>query len=144
LRRRGGSPKIGGMSYTPYMPRFPQVREPGLPAFEPGTERYRVSGGGAIVVPIYAGDHLKVVDREGRQRCEITAFGADGRGDLAALGLKVGTKSTGIADLLTGASEDARTITAALRRRGLSGRIDGAALLFEGDSRPGETVDLTA
>jgi hypothetical protein len=51
------------MNYTPYMPRFPLIREPGLPAFEPGTERYKVSGGGAIVAPIFRGDRV-TVDRE--------------------------------------------------------------------------------
>jgi aminomethyltransferase len=127
LRHRGGSSKIAAMNYTPYMPSFTQIREPGLPAFEPGTERYKVSGGGAVVVPIFRDDRITVIDREGRQRCEIAAFGADGRADLGALGLAVGTESAGIARLLAGETEDARTIAAALRRRGLSGRIDKIA-----------------
>src|SRR5262249_47806476 len=102
------------------------------------------SGGGAIVVQIFAGDRLTIVDREGRQRCEIAAFAVDGRADLGALRLKVGTESAGIARLLAGQDEDARTIAAALRPRRLPPGIDKAALLFEGDSRPGETVELTA
>src|SRR5262245_29600517 len=132
------------MNDTPYMRRFAQIREPGLPAFEPGTERYKVSGGGAIVVQIFAGDRLTIVDREGRQRCEIAAFASDGRADLGALGLQVGTESADIGRLLAGQDEDARTISAALRRRKLPAGIDKAALLFEGDSRPGETVKLAA
>jgi len=132
------------MNYTPYTPRFPQIREPGLPAFEPGTERYRLSGGGAIFVPIFQGDRISVVDREGRQRCEVAAFAADGREDLAALGLEAGTEPTCIARLLGGESEDARAIAAALRRRGLLGRIGKSAHLLGNDSRPGETAALTA
>src|SRR5215470_4588229 len=100
------------MNYTSYMPRFAQFREPGLPAFDPGMERYKVSGGGAIVVQVFAGDRLTIVDREGRQRCEIAVFSADGREDLAALGLKAGTESAGITRLLAGQGEDARTIAA--------------------------------
>jgi aminomethyltransferase len=131
------------MNYTPYTPRIPVIREPGLPAFEPGTERYRVAGGGAIILPVFAGDHIAIVDREGRQRCEVAAF-TGGREDLAALGLRPATESPGINDLLAGAGDDARTVGAALRRRGLSGRVDRAARVFDGDSRPGETVRLTA
>src|SRR5262249_4179092 len=144
LRRRGGSSKIAGMDYTPYMPRFPAIREPGLPAFELGTERYKVSGGGAILVPILQGERITIVDREGRQRCEIAAFAADGREDRGALRLKPGTSSAGISGLLAGESEDARKIAAALRRRGLPRRVDKAAHLFEGDSRPGEAAELIA
>jgi len=36
------------------------------------------AGGGALVVPICQGDRIAIVDREGRQRCEIAAFAADG------------------------------------------------------------------
>jgi aminomethyltransferase len=121
-----------------------QIREPGLPLFEPGTERYRVAGGGAIVLPLFPGDAVAIVDREGRQRCEIAAFAPDGRGDLAALSLKAKADSTGINRLLAGKGEDARAVGAALRQRGLPGQIGKAALLFEGDSRPGEEARLVA
>ena len=86
---------------------------------------------------------IRFADRQGRQRCEVAAF-TGGREDLAALGLRPATESPGINDLLAGAGDDARTVGAALRRRGLSGRVDRAARVFDGDSRPGETVRLTA
>jgi len=132
------------VNYTPYMPHFRPLREPGLPVFEPGTERYRIAGGGATIVPVFAGDRITIVDREGRQSCEIAAFGPDGREDLAALRLRPATESPGINALLSGGSEDARTIAAALRRRGLPGRIAKAARVFDGESRPGESVQMTA
>src|SRR5262249_13635217 len=132
------------MNYTPYMAQFRSVRQPGLPAFEPGTERHRVAGGGGLVVPLFAGDAVTVVDREGRQRCEIAAFAGDGREDIGALGLKAATESPGINRLRAGEGEEARAIGAALRQRGLPGRLGKAAVLFEGDSRAGESVQLTA
>ena len=132
------------MNYTPYMPQFRPIREPGLPVFEPGTERYRVAGGGAVILSVFPGDRIAIVDREGGQRCEIAAFAADGREDLAALGLRPGTDSSGIDALLSGESEDARTVATALRRRGLPGRVAKAARIFDGDSRAGESVELTA
>src|SRR5262245_58388956 len=121
------------MNYTPFMPRIPGIREPGLPAFEPGIERYKVSGGGAVVLSLFTGDRIAVIDREGRQSCEIAAFGPDGHEDLGALALDAGTQSAGIARLLAGGGEDARTIAAALSRRGLPRRIDGSAHLLGGD-----------
>jgi len=130
------------MNYTPYMAQFRSVRQPGLPAFEPGTERHRVAGGGGLIVPLLSGDAVTVVDREGRQRCEIAAFAGDGREDIAALGLKGTVESPGINRLLAGEGEDARAIGAALRQRGLPGQIGKAAVLFEGDSRAGESVPL--
>ena len=44
----------------------PKVLEPGLPALDPGVERYIVQGGGAIAIAIEPGDALEVVDLEGR------------------------------------------------------------------------------
>ena len=46
---------------------------PGMSALASGEERYTVRGGGAIAVPIHAGDHVRIVDVEGMQRCEIVA-----------------------------------------------------------------------
>ena len=40
-------------------------------ALPPGEERYTVPGGGAIAVPIHAGDHVRVVDVEGMQRLSL-------------------------------------------------------------------------
>lgn len=132
------------MNYTAYMPSFRPFREPGMPAFERGTERYKVGGGGAVVVQLFAGDGVTIVDREGRQRCEIAAFSSAGRLDLESLRLQPRSDSPGINRLLAGDGEDARAVAAALRRRNLPGRIDRAAHVFEGDSRPGEAVQLTA
>ena len=53
----------------PAPPRPSVIMRPGaLPA---GEERYTVPGGGAIAMPIHAGDHVRVVDVEGMQRCEL-------------------------------------------------------------------------
>jgi len=47
----------------------PRLREPGLLPLEPGTERYRVRGGGATIVTLSTGDRINIIDLEGRQRC---------------------------------------------------------------------------
>jgi aminomethyltransferase len=120
-----------------------QARQPGLPLLPRGTERYILPGGGALALPVEAGDEISVIDREGLQRCEAAYFSAEGREDLAALNLPAAEQSPGINKLLGGEGEDAAAIGAALRRRGLPGRIDKAALLFEG-GRAGERASVTA
>jgi aminomethyltransferase len=101
-------------------------------------ERYRVAGGGAVVVAISAGDALQIVDKEGRQRGELAVFAPDGRPDPAGLGTRASGPATGINRLLAGEGEQAAMISAALKRRGLPGGIGQAVALFEGDSAPGE------
>ncbi len=64
----------------------PRLLLPGLAMLGPGVERYRVSGGGAVVLALQAGDELEVVDPQGRQQCEIVAFATDGTSDPALLG----------------------------------------------------------
>ena len=112
----------------------PRVREPGLPVLPPGIERYRVVGGGAVVVAVFAGDRLTVIDKEGRQRAELAPFTADGRFEPGMLGAKAAGPATGINRLLAGESEDSAEISAALKRRGLPGKIDRAIALFEHES----------
>src|SRR5262245_28785098 len=43
----------------------PRLMEPGLPRMEPGVERYRIAGGGAVVLPLHGGDRLDIIDVEG-------------------------------------------------------------------------------
>ncbi len=120
-----------------------QARQPGLPLLPRGTERYIVPGGGALALSVEAGDEITVIDREGLQRCEAAYFSGEGREDLAALNLRAAEQSPGINKLLGGEGEEAAAIGAALKRRGLPGRIDKAALLFEG-GRAGEQTSITA
>ena len=61
----------------------PRLLQPGLIPYVPGVERHRARDGGACVIALATGDQVTLVDREGRQRCEIAGLGAD----LGALGL---------------------------------------------------------
>src|ERR1051326_7245081 len=74
----------------------PRLIEPGLPRFEPGTERYRIVGGGALVVGLAAEDRLTLTDPEGGQRAEIAAFAPNGHEDTAALGLSASGRAVGV------------------------------------------------
>ena len=58
-------------------------------------------GGGAIAVPIHAGDHVRVVDVEGMQRCEIVAADAFGAVDPAILGARGDGDASGLKQILS-------------------------------------------
>ncbi len=122
----------------------PRLLEPGLPRFDPGTERYFVPGGGAVVLRLFAGDRVTVIDREGLQPCEVAVFRADGAPDLAALGLGAAVEAPGINRLLSGAGGLSQDAVAAMRRHGLPARVDKAAQLFARESAPGERAELVA
>jgi aminomethyltransferase len=125
-----------------------RVREPGLSAWSPGLERYRLAGLGGLVLHLFPGDRLELIDREGRQPCEIASFATGGIEDLAALGLKPGRDSPGINRLLKGDiwGEPAHRaeIERQLRHRAIPLGIERAARVLEGDTRPGERVVFTA
>ena len=122
----------------------PRLIEPGLPRLQPGVERYRIAGGGAVVLALFAGDRLELSDVEGRQRAEVAVFTPAGREDSAALGLNANGSALGINRLLAGGDAASRAVGALLRARGLPGSIARAADLFQHDSHAGETVALTA
>ncbi len=113
----------------------PRLREPGLAGFAPGTERYRVTGGGGLVVALQPGDRLTVTDIEGRQPCELVAFDAQGRADGGVLGACAGAAPIGLAAILAGGDEGARAVRAALSRRGLA-HVGARALALYGPDTP--------
>ncbi len=118
--------------------------EPGLSFLGNGVERYPVRGGGVSVVRLEAGDELEIVDLEGRQLCEVIAFGPDGRAKPEVLGAAAARSAEGTLAMLSNGSEDSRAVTAVLKRRGIAFDDARAILLFEGDSRPGESASFTA
>ncbi len=124
--------------------RRPRLLEPGLPRLEPGVERYRVAGGGAVVLALCGGDRLEITDVEGRQRAELAVFAPGGAEDAAALGLRARGPATGINRLLGGGGGEAGAIAQQLAARGLPNAIAAAVDLFEHESRPGEAVCFAA
>jgi aminomethyltransferase len=109
----------------------------------PGEERYRVPGGGAIAVPIHAGDRLRLVDVEGMQACELVAADVAGAIDPAILGARGSGDANGLKQILSGTSESARSVRAGLERRRVDFARARAVMLFGGESRPGESAEFT-
>ena len=112
-------------------------------ALPPGEERYTVPGGGAIAVAIHAGDHVRVVDVEGMQRCELVAADAAGAIDPAILGARGDSDARGLKQILSADGDGARSVRAGLERRGIDLAGARAVTLFGGKSRPGDAGEFT-
>ena len=99
-------------------------------------------GGGAIAVSIHLGDHVRVVDLEGMQACELVAVDGAGAIDPAILGTRGNGDASGLKQILSGDSESARSVRRGLERRGIDLGASRAVTLFGGDSRPGESAEF--
>ena len=117
---------------------------PGMANFEPGVERYRVTGGAVTAVLMGAGDRLEIIDPEGCQPVEVATFDRDGKSDPGLLGHSSGAPATGIAAILAGNQHDARRVADALAAKGIDLGATTAIHCFSQDSAAAETVWMTA
>ncbi len=117
---------------------------PGPLSLPPGVERYRVAGGGAVVVAIEAGDQITLRDMEGRQPCEVMVAGPDGGNGAAGFDAGADADPVGLKTILAGSGEGARRLRAAMDRRGIDLSKARSRRFFGGESPPGETAAFTA
>ena len=113
--------------------------KPGFSTLPPGSERYRVPGGGLVALELAPGDRVTLVDPEGRQAGELCAFESLGRPVPGALGPGPVGEATGLKRLLSAQTGDGRQTTWALRDCGLE--IDAALAhrCFGPDTPAGES-----
>ena len=120
------------------------VLVPGLPVLPPNVERHPVPGGGTRTLALDAGDELTVVDREGRQPCELVVFDAGRRSDPAIIGAKGAGAPLGIQAILDRPAPSAGRVRDALAARGLDFGRAAAVRLFGDESRAGDTASFVA
>src|SRR5688572_17517487 len=125
-------------------PRPSIVYRPGLPTLAKGTERYKVAGGGSLVLDIKAGDRLSVTDLEGGQACEIVAVDSTGGSHPALLGARDGSEPSGLKAILAGDEVSAVRVRKALARRGIDLGKAKAIRLFGSTSPAGTKQSFTA
>ncbi len=124
-------------------PQSSRILRPGMPSLAPGLERYRVKGGGSVVIRVAAGDRVTLIDLEGGQPCEVSFIGQDGRFDAHGLGTAFTNHAEGLKAILSMPGESAVRTLAALKRRGADLAQAGALRLFGSQSTPGSRADLT-
>ena len=95
----------------------PRLLQPGLWLLDPGTERYRVTGGGATALALEAGDRIEITDPEGRQSCELIAFDSAGASDPGLLGAAPDSgPAEGVQVILSAPLTDARRVRDEFRK----------------------------
>lgn len=120
------------------------VVAPGLPILPHGVERHPVPGGGSRALPVHKGDEISVLDKEGLQPGELVMFAPDKSSDAAYLGSAgTGRPNATIATLANGSRSGANVLKA-LQTAGFNIETGDAVPLFDGGSRAGDTVTLTA
>jgi len=122
----------------------PRLLWPGLARFAPGTERYRVAGGGSVTVPIFAGDRITVIDSEGRQPAELVVLASDGRDDPGLIGGTDGGPAEGLRAILDRGDDSGERLRASLEARGLEPTFARAVHCFGPETPAGEEAAFTA
>ena len=121
-----------------------RILRPGLATPPLGTERYRIAGGGAVVVAIEAGDEITVTDIEGRQPCEIITADRRGRVDAGILGETATAEARGLRAILAGDGASAAIVRRGLERRRIKLASARAIRVFSAQSRPENRIVLSA
>ena len=138
----------GHMMLSPDVAPIPTARGavliPGLPVLPPNVERHPVPGGGTRIVALDAGDELTVMDREGRQPCELVVFDGEGRSDPAMIGAAGAGPPHGILAALKRPIPSARRVREALSARGLDLGRAASVQVFGEHSRAGEVTSFVA
>ena len=121
----------------PGPPRPSAILSPTVFSLPPGTERYVVAGAGAILVPIWAGDSLRVRNDEGGQVCEIVAADSKGRVDAAIIGVTSNAQASGLKALLDSNDTSLRGLRMGIDARNIDLATAPALHLFEGTTPAG-------
>ncbi len=120
------------------------VVTPGLPILPHGVERHPIPGGGSRAVPIFKGDEISVLDKDGLQPGEMVFFSPDRKSDAAKLGARGFGRPTRIIETLANGSRSGAQVLRALATAGFDIETGDAIPLFVEGSRPGDTITLTA
>jgi aminomethyltransferase len=112
----------------------------GLLPSDPALETYFVRPDGVSVIAVEGDDRVRIVDRHGGQTAEVTALGAGGVDELAALGLR----ADAAASVLRRLAADDPGFVAQLHVRGLAPHEARAARLLGAETPPGGEVALRA
>lgn len=120
------------------------VITPGLPILPHGTERHPVPGGGSRAVPVYAGDEISLLDREGLQFGELVFFKPDGTSDAAMLGAASHGRPDGVISVLANGSRSGAKVAKALDKAGFDLGKGQAIRVFTDGSHPGDMATFHA
>ncbi|WP_415402314.1 DUF1989 domain-containing protein [Tateyamaria sp. SN3-11] len=118
----------------PGPPRPSQIIQPAQFSMPPGTERYVVQGGGAVLIPVEAGDYVTVINDEGGQVCELVSADDQGRVADSILDRVADATADGLRALLAGTDHSLRGLCMGLDARKIDLATARAVRLFSTDT----------
>jgi len=107
-----------------------------------GTERYVVSGCGAVLIPIEQGDHITLKNDEGGQLCEVVAVDKAGKIDASVIDVKTNSNADGLKALLNGNDNSLGGLRLGLEARKIDLAKAGAVGVFGENSPAGDQVEF--
>jgi aminomethyltransferase len=108
------------------------------------TERHTVRAGGITALQLHPGDEIQLVNPEGMQLGEITAFNQQGKSDMQYLGATANAKAEGFKHILSGKDASAIKMERTLRFRNISLKDAESTVIFSKDSPAGDSVKFIA
>jgi aminomethyltransferase len=122
----------------------PRVRSPGLSPLPTGTERYLVRAGGSVALTLAAGEQIELVNPEGLQAGEISAFDDDGHSDSGLLGTRSDGHGEALRAILEAGGSGADRLAALLAQRNIDPAEVDSKRLFGAGSPAGDSIRFTA
>lgn len=117
---------------------------PGLPILPRGVERYPIPGGGSRALPVFEGDEISVVDKEGLQLAELVLFAPDCSSKARYLGRNGQGRPEKTIQTLSEGGDSGRTVLRALEKSGFDLAAGDAVHLFSEGSRAGDFETVVA
>lgn len=118
-------------------------REPGLANFGIGRERYVVRAQSVVLIPLFAGDGIEIVDPEGLQYAHVVAFDENSKICTGQFSSRVRTVGTQLVEMLHQNSPGAKKIRKKLKEQGINLASAETAVFLEGETSPGSQANLT-
>ena len=131
-------------SVIPGPPRPSRILTPQGFSRHHGQERHVVPGGGAVLLQVFAGDRVTLVNDEGGQPVELVASAKDGRIDAAILGQAANSTAEGLKAMLAFGGDSLLRLRQGLTARRIDLATAGAVRLFGGETPAGTRAELTS
>ena len=121
------------------------VIRPGSLKLPADTERYPVNADGMIVIDLFPGDLLEIIDPEGKQQCELAIFDKAGQCTPNALSVHGATQiDSKIPNMLQRAQEGSLRVAAGLKKRNITFDRMKSLLVMDGDTPAEHLISATA
>jgi aminomethyltransferase len=125
-------------------PRPSRILRPGERLLPANLERYPIAGGSSLAIDVAAGDQISLRDLEGGQVVELAFCDAQGRFNMAGLGVKADGAGEALKSMLVRSTESTNRVRAGLMRRGIELAKMQSFKVFGAESKAGSVVAFTA